>query len=57
VIADLPLAHPNDTPTVAGFERYFGRPAAAHRLGREIILIYRRNLLRQLAPTLPLKAS
>jgi hypothetical protein len=41
-----PLANANST--VSDFERYFGRPAETHRVGAQIVLIYHKNLLRQL---------
>jgi hypothetical protein len=40
--------------TVADFEQHFGRPAEAHRVGSQVVLVYRKNLLRQVAiPRLP----
>jgi hypothetical protein len=52
-IADIP---PSVDPhsTVADWERSFGRPATAYRVGGQVILVYHKNLLRQIAiPPLP----
>jgi hypothetical protein len=46
-IANLPPAT-DAYSTVADFERYFGRPAATHRVGAQVVLIYRKNLLKDL---------
>jgi hypothetical protein len=35
---------------VSAFERFLGRPAATHRVGNYIVLIYRKNLLRMFKP-------
>jgi hypothetical protein len=37
----------------AALEPYFGRPVAIHRVAGQIVLIYRGNLLRHVAPALP----
>ena len=45
LVADPALGYP-----IAKLERYFGKPAATYRVERWIILVYRTNLLRILAP-------
>jgi hypothetical protein len=50
IIADAAGAYPGDGFAVAHVERYFGRPAAAYRLGVYEILVYGTNLLERLAP-------
>ena len=52
-IADIPpTADVNST--VADFEQYFGPPARAYRVGPQVVLVYRKNLLTQVAiPGLP----
>jgi hypothetical protein len=45
-----PTANPDSS--LANFEQYFGRPAETYRVGAQIVLIYRKNLLKQLAPRL-----
>ncbi len=52
-IADIPPTV-DVRSTVPDFERVFGRPAAAYRVGQQVVLVYRRNLLRQVViPGLP----
>ena len=36
---------------------YFGRPAATYRVADALILVYRKNLLSQVLPALPLQAA
>jgi hypothetical protein len=52
-IADIPPSV-DGASTVADFERSFGRPASAYRVGGQVILLYHKNLLNQLMiPPLP----
>jgi len=52
-IADIPPSV-DGAATIADFERSFGRPASAYRVGGQVILLYHKNLLGQLAiPPLP----
>jgi hypothetical protein len=52
-IADIPPSV-DSASTVADFERSFGRPAGAYRVGDQVILLYHKNLLNQLViPPLP----
>jgi hypothetical protein len=52
-IADIPPSTDVHS-TVADWERVFGRPARAYRVGAQVILLYHKNLLRQVAvPALP----
>jgi hypothetical protein len=52
-IADIPPSV-DGASSPADFERAFGRPAAAYRVGGQVILLYRENLLDQLViPGLP----
>ena len=50
IVADVPGIHRHDQFAVGHVEAYFGRPAAAYRVGVNEILIYRTNLLSRLAP-------
>ncbi len=45
VVAQLHRQYP-----ASAFEGYFGRPAATHRIGNYIVLIYRKNLLTMFKP-------
>jgi hypothetical protein len=49
-IADIPPTV-DVRSTVADFERYFGRPAETYRVGAQVVLVYRKNLLKQVAIT------
>jgi hypothetical protein len=51
-----PLAHQQDWFTSAIYN-YFGRPAATYREAGVLILVYRKNLLKQVLPALPLQAA
>jgi len=52
-IADIPPTV-DVKSTVADFERYFGQPAETYRVGAQVVLVYRKNLLTLLAfPSLP----
>jgi hypothetical protein len=52
-IADIPPSL-DVKSTVADFERYFGRPAETYRVGPQVVLVYRKNLLKQVViPRLP----
>ncbi|MGH3180609.1 MAG: hypothetical protein ACRDOE_01665 [Streptosporangiaceae bacterium] len=42
---------------VAAVYHYFGRPAAVYRVAHMLILVYRKNLLKQVLPALPLQAA
>ncbi|HUJ08239.1 MAG TPA: hypothetical protein VLX31_19220 [Streptosporangiaceae bacterium] len=54
VVADLSHTYADDNVPWGLFEKYFGRPVSMHRVAGRVILIYRRNLLRQVRPALPL---
>jgi hypothetical protein len=52
--ANFVLVDTTQAGLLASWERAFGRPAATHRVGNIEVLIYPRNLLRQVTPgTLP----
>jgi hypothetical protein len=51
-----PLAHQQDWFTGAIYN-HFGRPAATYREAGVLISVYRKNLLRQVLPALPLQAA
>jgi hypothetical protein len=51
-----PLSHQQDWFTAAIYND-FGRPAATYRTAGVLILVYRKNLLSQLLPALPLQAA
>ena len=51
-----PLSQRQDWFTAAIYN-YFGRPAATHREAGVLILVYRKNLLSQVLPALPLQAA
>ncbi len=51
-----PLAHQQDWFTGAIYN-HFGRPAATYREAGVLILVYRKNLLSQVLPALPLQAA
>jgi hypothetical protein len=51
-----PLAHQQDWFTGAMYN-HFGRPAATYREAGVLILVYRKNLLSQVLPALPLQAA
>jgi hypothetical protein len=48
VIAELHPANPEDSLAVASVRARFGRPAAEYRVGGDIVLVYRYNLLTRL---------
>jgi hypothetical protein len=45
-IADIP-PNVDVRSTVADFEHYFGQPAETYRVGAQVVLVYRKNLLKQ----------
>lgn len=52
-VADIPPSTDVNS-TVADWERAFGRPAMTYRVGHQVILLYRKNLLTQVViPSLP----
>jgi hypothetical protein len=51
--ATFALADVQGRYRVAWFEDFFGKPAATHRVGDWLVLVYRRNLLRQVLSMLP----
>jgi hypothetical protein len=51
-IADIP-PNVDVRSTVADFERYLGQPAETYRVGAQVVLVYRKNLLKQVAVTSP----
>ena len=51
-----PLSHQQDWFTAAIYN-HFGRPAATYREAGVLILVYRKNLLSQVLPALPLQAA
>jgi hypothetical protein len=50
------LQGPN-TLTVADFEQVFGKPVATQHVAGQIVMIYNKNLLDQVAPALPLPTT
>jgi hypothetical protein len=54
VIADYKHSWPGHNITPATFEKYLGPPTSVHWVAGRIILIYRRNLLWDVQPALPL---
>ncbi len=48
VIAELDPTYPEDSLTVASARARFGRPAAEYRVGADVVMIYRYNLLTRL---------
>jgi hypothetical protein len=54
--AVTPLTHQQDWFTAAIYGN-FGRPAATYREAGVLILVYRKNLLKQVLPALPLQAA
>ncbi len=53
-IADITKTTANDGIPAYVFEQYFGRPSSVHEVAGKLILIYRKNLLKQVTPALPL---
>jgi hypothetical protein len=53
VIADLKVS----SSLPADYEAAFGKPVATYRVGRWLILDYRRNLLREVLPRIPLHSA